>query len=74
MNWGSRNLIRFVPFMARMTIKTLAAKGLPKHAIAWQLDLSEGTVRYHLRRQAADAADGRTRQVHLAQAQHEAIA
>jgi DNA-binding NarL/FixJ family response regulator len=34
----------------RMTIKTLAAKGLPKRAIARQLGLTEGTVRYHLGR------------------------
>lgn len=36
----------------RMTIKTLAAKGLPKQAIARHLDLAQGTVRYHLCRQA----------------------
>lgn len=46
----------------RMTIKTLAAKGVPKRAIARQLDLSEGTVRYHLARQAAGARDGRADQ------------
>ena len=43
----------------RMTIKTLAAKGVPKRAIARQLDLSEGTVRYHLSPLAAGARDGR---------------
>jgi transposase len=48
----------------RMTIKTLAAKGLPKRAIARQLDLSEGTVRYHLKRIEAGALDGRSRQIH----------
>ena len=47
----------------RMTIKTLAAKGVAKRAIARQLSLSEGTVRYHLRRQAYGAVDGRARQV-----------
>ena len=46
----------------RMTIKTLAAKGLSKRAIARQLDLCEGTVRYHLRRLASGASDGRARQ------------
>lgn len=57
----------------RMTIKTLAAKGQSKRAIARQLDLCDGTVRYHLRRMAAGAVDGRSRQVHLASAQREAI-
>ena len=46
----------------RMTIKTLAAKGAPKRAIARQLTLSEGTVRYHLARLAAGARDGRADQ------------
>lgn len=57
-----------------MTIKTLAAKGLPKRCIARQLDLSEGTVRYHLARMAAGAEDGRARQKRLAAACHAAIA
>lgn len=46
----------------RMTIKTLAHKGLAKRAIARQLALCEGTVRYHLRRLASGARDGRARQ------------
>lgn len=58
----------------RMTIKTLAAKGLPKRGIARQLDLSEGTVRYHLRRMAAGAADGRGLQQRRALPCHDAIA
>ena len=58
----------------RMTIKTLAAKGVPKRAIARQLDLSEGNVRYHLRRMAAGTVDGRSRQPHRAAAHGEAIA
>ncbi len=49
-----------------MTIKTLAAKGVPKRAIARQLDVCEGTVRYHLRRMAQGAQDGRRRQQRLA--------
>jgi len=57
----------------RMTIKTLAAKGVPNRAIARQLSLSEGTVRYHLRRQARSAIDGRARQVRRAGAFHAAI-
>jgi hypothetical protein len=58
----------------RMTIKTLASKGLAKRAITRQLSLSEGTVRYHLRRIAARASDGRTRQVGCAVAHEEATA
>ena len=46
----------------RMTIKTLARKGTPKRVIARQLDMSEGNVRYHLRRLEAGAVDGRSRQ------------
>ena len=57
----------------RMTIKTLAAKGLPKRAIARQLDLSEGTVRYHLARQATNASDGRANQPRRAAAVADAI-
>ncbi len=57
-----------------MTIKTLAAKGVPKRAIARQLSLSEGTVRYHLRRLACGAVDGRARQVRRAFAVRKAIA
>ncbi|MBS3957769.1 MAG: response regulator transcription factor, partial [Xanthomonadaceae bacterium] len=45
-----------------MTIKTLAAKGVPKRAIARQLDLSEGTIRYHLSRIASGTPDGRAAQ------------
>lgn len=56
-----------------MTIKTLAAKGQSKRAIARQLALSEGTVRYHLRRIAAGASDGRALQVHAAAAHAPAI-
>jgi IS30 family transposase len=57
----------------RMTINTLAAKGRPKRAIARQLDLAEGTVRYHLRRQASGAQDGRAGQPHRAGRARDAI-
>src|SRR5512137_2621720 len=57
----------------RMTIKTLAAKGQSQRAIGRQLDLCEGTVRYHLRRMAAGAVDGRSRQRRHAEAYREAI-
>lgn len=51
-----------------MTIKTLARKGVPKRAIARQLDMTEGNVRYHLSRLEAGAIDGRSRQQHKAAA------
>jgi len=57
----------------RMTIKTLAAKGQSQRAIARQLDLCEGTVRYHLRRIAAGAVDGRSRQRRRAETCRDAI-
>jgi len=57
----------------RMTIKTLAAKGMPKRRIARELSLSEGTVRYHLRRLADGASDGRARQQRRAGAYRAAI-
>lgn len=56
-----------------MTIKTLAAKGLPKRAIARQLEVCEGTVHYHLRRLQAAASDGRARQAKKAAAFSPAI-
>lgn len=45
-----------------MTIKTLAQKGVPNRQIARQLNMSEGSVRYHLKRLAANEADGRAQQ------------
>ena len=50
----------------RMTIKTLAGRQVPNREIARQLDMTEGNVRYHLRRMATGAVDGRTRQRHRA--------
>lgn len=58
----------------RVTIKTLATKGVAHRAIARQLGLSEGTVRYHLRRMASGATDGRGRQRRQAASHREAIA
>lgn len=43
----------------RVTIEVLAEKREPQREIARTLEVSEGTVRYHLRRQAAGAVDGR---------------
>ena len=51
---------------ARMTIKELARRGVSRCRIARTLGVSEGTVRYHLRRQAENATDGRSRQVRRA--------
>ena len=56
-----------------MTIKTLAHKGVAKREIARTLNLSEGTVRYHLKRLANHATDGRARQTHLAEGVASAI-
>ena len=56
-----------------MTIKKLKERGSTTRSIAEVLGVTEGAVRYHLRRQAAGAEDGRAKQVHLAEAYHEAI-
>lgn len=53
----------------RMTIKTLHEKGLAKVRIAGLLGVTEGDVRYHLRRMASGAKDGRARQPHRARSQ-----
>ena len=50
----------------KMTIKTLARKGVAQREIARQLDLNEATVRYHLKRMALGSEDGRARQRRLA--------
>lgn len=42
-----------------VTIQVLAEKQLPQRAIARQLGVTEGTVRYHLQRQRVGACDGR---------------
>ena len=42
-----------------VTIRVLAEKGASHCAIGRTLGVSEGTVRYHLRRAAAGAEDGR---------------
>ena len=58
----------------RMTITVLAKNGQSKRAIARMLGVDEKAVRYHLRRQAEGAVDGRARQVHKASGMGEAIA
>jgi len=57
----------------RMTIKTLAKLDKPTRAIARDLGMTEGNVRYHLRRINAGAVDGRSRQRHKAAGWAEAI-
>jgi transposase len=50
----------------KMTIKTLARKGMAHREIARQLELNEATVRYHLKRIALGTQDGRALQRRLA--------
>ena len=59
---------------ARMTIRTLKERGTSTTSIARTLGVTEGAVRYHLRRQAARAVDGRAGKPHRAARWHEAIA
>jgi len=47
---------------ARMTIKTLAARGANNSDIARLLSVTEGAVRYHVARMQTGALDGRSRQ------------
>jgi transposase len=56
-----------------MTVKELDRRGVSRSAIARTLQVTEGAVRYHLRRQAQGAVDGRAK-VHRARPWHEAIA
>src|ERR1041385_3111774 len=58
----------------RMTISVLARNGQSGRAIARMLGVDEGTVRYHLERQAEGAVDGRSQQAHKAQRCAQAIA
>jgi len=44
-----------------VTIEVLRLKGETNQAIAARLGITEGTVRYHLRRQAQQASDGRAK-------------
>jgi hypothetical protein len=58
---------------ARMTVMELDRRGVSRSAIARTLQVTEGAVRYHLRRQAQGAVDGRAK-VHRARPWHAAIA
>lgn len=44
-----------------VTIEVLRLKGETNRAIAARMGISEGTVRYHRRRQAQQASDGRAK-------------
>lgn len=57
----------------RMTVKELHGRGQSNREIARLLDVTEGAVRYHVRRQAERAIDGRAKQVHLAERWREHI-
>jgi hypothetical protein len=48
------------------TIGVLKKRGQPASAIARVLGVTEGAVRYRVKRAEAGAADGRSRQVHVA--------
>ena len=58
---------------ARMAIKALAARGATQSEIARLLGVTEGAVRYHARRMAVGAVDGRARQEPKAEAVAAAI-
>ena len=57
-----------------MTIQELARRGATCREIARTLEVTEGSVGYHLRRQAAGAVDEPTKQTHLAAGWHDKIA
>jgi transposase len=50
-----------------VTLQVLHTKGESNRAVAKRLSVSEGTVRYHLRRQANSASDGRQKQALIEQ-------
>ena len=56
-----------------MTIKSLTGRQSSNRHIAWLLGVTEGTVRYHRRRQGSCAADGRSDQQPVAARFHAAI-
>ena len=58
----------------RMTIPVLARHGQSGRAIARMLGVDEKAVRYHLKRAADGAIDGRSLQTHRAAGLEEAIA
>src|SRR5262245_40264071 len=59
---------------ARMVIKELEARGTSHVEVARLLNVTEGAVRYHARRQREGAVDGRSRQASAAEPLAEVIA
>lgn len=59
--------------VSQMAIKALKERGSSASSIARTLGVTEGAVRYHVRRQASGAEDGRRGKPHKAAAWHEAI-
>jgi len=57
----------------RMTIKHLAENGIGNREISRLLGISEGSVRYHRRRQLAGAIDGRSLRPQVAEGRADAI-
>ena len=57
-----------------MAIQVLKERGSSASSISRTFGVTEGAVRYHLRRQAARAVDGRGGKPHKAARWHEAIA
>jgi len=57
-----------------VTIKILAQKGQNNSEIARTLGVSEGTVRYHRRREAAGTGDGRREKPFVAAEKADVIA
>lgn len=55
-----------------MTIRVLTENNAPARAIARQLGVTEGAVRYHQRRQRSGAVDGRSGKSHVAE-KHAAV-
>ena len=58
---------------ARVTIKTLVSRGTTKTAVARLLNVTEGSVRYHVSRMVTGAVDGRGMKPFKAAPQAEAI-
>jgi DNA-binding CsgD family transcriptional regulator len=57
-----------------VAILVLDEKGMAKREIAWRLGVTEGLVRYHLRRRAEGAVDGRRRKAFKAASLADVIA
>ncbi|HSR53862.1 MAG TPA: hypothetical protein VLV83_23795, partial [Acidobacteriota bacterium] len=56
-----------------MALKSLSRRGMANTKVAQALDVTEGTVRYHLKRESEGKVDGRSKQRPLAADFHEEI-